>query len=244
MSTSTTVNARPITFAEIEALATGEAPQEFTAYLQETSAIHGETLTPATITVRQDTALARRGEAVPHYKQYAAVPDDRPSALKEFRADVEHPVGYKVSVGWVNMFGSQSGLTLFTSPEAEESARVLNGWAESEAGRLRLYVTDAKAPKRPLTPVFGSQLSVGVVVEGVTPEELRERAERALQAEFGDALRPVRKVLTRLVKDARVNVYAMDDRELVATNVLDAETSYVTNGNCHTEEVTPEQITG
>lgn len=241
-----TVHARPLTYAEVEALATGEAPSTFEGFLKETRVAHGEVLTPATFTIRPKH---HKREGSPADVVYAYEPNTGPNSLTKFRALRDNPVGYKVHVGVSTMFGMSTSRYLFSSPEAEDSAINLSGWSsDAVRQRLSVFVADEKAPENPLSPVFGSQLTVGVVIAGLGPEEVAERAERALAAEFGEAFGTIRKVQTRPVPNVRVNVYtARKNRELLAANVLDSEISYAVKGSNNvysTEEIGPNTVVG
>lgn len=241
MTTYDTVTVRPITFAEIEALAERDAePVEI--YLAEESRRHGLIFTPATLTPNPKTGKAFHDAAVPHAPLHAMEPNDHPNPQSQWREAKDHPVGHVVSCSVETMFGTSTGVHLFTSPEAERTAAEVRGWADPASGRTRVYVADAKGGREErLNPVFGSQVSTGFIVEGVDAVEARERAETVLRAEFGDAMRPAAKFQSRPVPDRRVNVFsAGPDRTPLALNVLDSEVSYYMRTSAATvEEVDP-----
>lgn len=237
MSTNETVRARPISFAEVAELAHKDAnPLE--AYQVNVTLRHGLTLTPVTLTPKPVGSMVRSGEDYPHHVMYRPVP--KPGGMGLHTVDRDHPVGHEVDLTAVSHFDAQSRVTLFTSEAAERTAELVHGVDEPERGRRAIYVRDEAGEEMRLTPVYGSQLTIGVVVKDVPPEEVARRAEAALQAEFGDAMGSVRKVTSRPAEDLRVNVFTtIDKEEVLAVNVLAAETSYVASGKPYVEEVDP-----
>lgn len=238
---SATVTIRPITYAEINALAARDAAP-VQVYVASESRRHGLTFTPATLTPKAKTGRAYEGTDVPHETLYAAVPNDSVNASPgQWREDKSRPVGHVISCDFETMFGTHSGGWLFTSPEAETTAADVRGYTDPTHTRLRVFVEDSKAGRAErLTPVFGSQVSTGFIVEGIDADEARARAEAALRAEFGDALRTNAKSQSRPVPDRRVNLYTVGDREVLALNVLDSEVSYYMRSNAvDVEEVDP-----
>lgn len=239
MSDRRTVNARPISYAEIEALALDQAPLKFEGFILEHSVRHGQTLTPVEFSAEK----SRKGEV--GKPLYRPVADTRPNAkVGDVRADPDDVVGYVLTLNYTSMFGTMSGFTLFSSVAAEDSALALRGYGGTIfEHRLRVFVADSHAEEMPLTPVFGSQVSVGMIIKGLDPEEVNRRAEAALLAEFGDAVGKLRKVNTRPVKDYRINIYTTGHKPL-AYNVLSAEASYLNTGGAYqTEEAPPSEPT-
>lgn len=240
-SEAETVKVRPITFAEIEALAPRGA-EPVNIYVAEESRRHGLTFTPATLTVEPRTGRTFYDADVPHDPVHAAIPNDRPNARNRWVEDKDTIVGHALSCEIKTMFGIRQNGWLFTSPEAEATAVDVRGWANPASTRIKVHVEDRKAGREErLTPVFGSQVTTGFIVEGIDDDEALQRAEAALRAEFGDALRPRAKFQSRPVADKRVNIFTPGTpREVLALNVLDAEVSYyMRSGAVDVEEVDP-----
>jgi hypothetical protein len=244
-----TVHARPISHAEIEALAQADA-RPLDCYLLESSAVHGLTLTATTLTARKGLfGSGRRG--TPHKPVYLPEPDTRPNAHPDdYVADTDTVLGHIVQVATRNMFGIHSGLTLFTTEDAERAQRMYRttGHRNPEAHRQRVYVADPDGQEMPLTPVYGAEATLGMIVKGVDPDEALRRAQAALEAEFGEAL-TLHKELSRPVRDRRVNVYDEDadpDKpRLLASNIIEASAHYLYAGSSYrTSEVPPEQVNG
>jgi hypothetical protein len=239
MSLNDTVRARPISFAEVAALAHKDA-EPLEVYRAKVTRQHGRTLTPVTLTPEPVTGTVGTGVDCPHHVMFRAVPDTGPSAMQPYTVDRSQPVGYQVDCTVVSLFDAKSRVTLYTSEEAERSAELARRVTDPDRGRKLIYVFDPLAEEMPLTPVFGSQLTIGVVVQGLRPDEVLKRAEAALLAEFGDAFGSVRRVTSRHAENIRVNVYADKDKaELVATGVLAAEAGFVAAGKPYVEEVDP-----
>ena len=236
MSTYETVRARPISFADIAALA-HRAAEPVEVYRAKVTGQHGLTLTPVTLTPEPVSSKALAGEDFPHHVMFLAVRDDGPSAMGAYTVDRSQPVGYAVDFTAVSMFGARFRVSLFTSEEAERTAELVRKVKEPARVRQGIYVNDALAGEMRLTPVYGSRLSVGVVVKGLGPEEVAQRAEAALRAEFGDAMGSVRSVMSRAAEDLRVNVYTSSAKdEVLATNVLASEVGFVSMDKPYTEE--------
>lgn len=235
-----TVKARPITFAEIEALAARDA-EPVDIYWVEHTRQHGATLTPARLTPIPKQGHAYFDAPVPHGEVHAAVENTSPNATTRWKADKDTVVGYEVRFDITTMFGVQTGGQLFSSPEAERTASLVLGYQDPADRRERIYVQDSKAGRdERLTPVHGSQVTISMVLTGVDAEDGLARATAALQAEFGDAVRPNMKAQSRPVAEKRVNVYANPDGQVIAVNVLTAEVSnYMRTSSVTTEEVDP-----
>lgn len=235
------VKVRPITFAEIVALSAPDA-EPVEVYLAEQSRRHGLTFTPATLRPQPRTGRRFVEADIPHDPIGTMVANDAPNAQQRWREDKDTVVGHVISCDIKTRFGISTGGSLFTSPEAEETARVVRGYNDPTGTRSKVYVEDAKAGREErLTPTFGSQVTTGFIVEGIDAEEALARAEAVLRAEFGDALRSTAKFQSRPVKDMRVNVFTTGgDRKPLAINVLDAEVSYyMRTGAVDVEEVDP-----
>lgn len=236
-----TVKIRPITFAEIEALAHRDA-EPVEVYLAEQSRRHGLTFTPATLTTRPRSSRSRDGDEIPHDAVYAAVPNTATNAHSPWREDKDTQVGHVIACETRTMFGTSRSGWLFTSEEAERSAADARGHSNPAHTRTSVYVEDLKGGREErLTPVFGAQVTTGFIVEGIDADEALARTEAVLRAEFGDALRQNAKFQSRPVKDLRVNLYTVGgDRKPIALNVLDAEISYyMRSGAVDTEEADP-----
>ena len=235
-----TVNARPLSYAEIDALAHGQAPLTFDCYKREATG----TLTPATCTVEESRGRKYRDTVgVPHRPFYASMLDPRNPG--RFVADPDDLVGFMVRAEITTIFEGVQGLTLFTSPDAEESAAQVNGFSDPETSRLTVYVADSHAEPQPLTPIYGSQVSVSVCVADIDPETLAARVEEVLRTEFGDSMSKNIKVLTRAVEDRRVAVYDGVDGTPLALGILAAEVPYVKrakNGGAVRVEAMPEGL--
>ncbi|MGZ4428576.1 MAG: hypothetical protein ACXVXC_05805 [Nocardioidaceae bacterium] len=238
MSTYETVRARPISLADVAALARKDA-EPVEVFKAKVSRQHGLSLTPVTLTPKPVGSRERAGEDFPHTVIFLTVPDPGP-AMHPYTVDRNQPVGHEVEFTVVSMFEARSKVTLYTSEEAERTASLMRRSSDPERGRRVIYVPDERAEEMRLTPVYGSQLNVGVVVKDLSPEEVAVRAEAALRAEFGDALGSVAKMTARPAEDVRVNVYTSSDKEeLLAANVLAAEAGYVAPGKPYVEEVDP-----
>ncbi len=236
MSSYETVRARRISFADVEALA-HQGAEPFEAYRAKVTGQHGLTLTPVTLTPQPVGGKGLTGEEFPHHVVFQAVPDQRPNAMHPHTVDRSRPVGYAVDFTSVSAFNARSKFTLFTSEEAERSAVLVRRAREPEQTRETIYVADEQGEELRLTPVYGARLSVGVVIKGIGSEEVVARAEAALQAEFGDALGPVRSVTSQSAEDLRVDAFASSAKEeVLARNVLAAEVGYLTTGKPYVEE--------
>lgn len=229
-----TINARPITFAEIAHLDSVREPQDV-YYLTEIG-----TLTPATVLVtsrsrsseNQEDGTKRRTGRRNSRDYFAAVVDEKASEREGrtvYKPDVARgPVGEYIKVDIRDVFGFIHGGGLFTSSEAEEATALLDLMRDPTSTRRRVYIADPNSEAVPLTPVYGSMLTFSGVVADIEPEELRERAERALRAEFGTAMRANAKILTRPVEDHRVDVTDSETGKTIALGILKAEVHYVT----------------
>jgi hypothetical protein len=240
-SKTETIKVRPITFAEIESLTPRDA-EPVNVYVAEESRRHGLTFTPATLSAVAKTGKVFFGADIPHDPVYAAIPNDRPNARNRWVEDKDTVVGHVLSCDIRTMFGMQTNGWLFTTPEAEATAADVRGFSDPSRTRTKVYVEDSKAGREErLTPVFGSQVTTGFIVEGIDADEALARAEAALRAEFGDAVRPRGKFQSRPVADKRVNIFTPGNpREVLALNVLDAEVSYyMRSGAVDVEEVDP-----
>lgn len=227
--TLTHVHARPITHAEITAVATGAGPQAFDGFLSD-----GQTLTPTLFTVRTRRSARDHGkaDAVTHRVYYAAQKHlDRFGADRGYVADKDQPVGYGLTLDTRTMFGREGSQSVFTSAEAEQSARQVHGQSDPARGRTRIHLSDARAPLMPLVALHGSEISVSALVAGLDPETVALRAEAALRREFGDALGARLRIRSRPAEDRRVMVTSVGrtpaDDKVIAVGVLDSEVEFV-----------------
>lgn len=155
---------------------------------------------------------------------FAAVPNSRPSG-PDYVVDRNTVVGQRVRLEGRNVFGTSAAWEDFTTDEAEEAARLLDSISRTE-----FYVDDPDGQPLPLMPVHGAQATVSVIVEGIDADDLAERIEALLAAEFGPALGKNRKVLTRPVENRRVDVADATNGTLHAVGILAAEVPLVMNG--------------
>lgn len=219
------VKARPVTFAEIQALA--EQPAPLDGFWLEEAGV----LVPATLTLSdpQHPRAYYPPRPVQRGTETAYVPDTEAG-----------PVGHGYQAEVRSTFGTVTQGTLFTSPEAEQSALLVRGHGEPSRTRLRFHVGDAQAgTDLALAPVYGAQVTLSAVVKGIAPDVLAARVEQVLAAEFGDALSPLLKVRSRPVKDQRVDVTDPITGEVLALNILQAEVSVVMERARGGVQVTP-----
>ena len=155
---------------------------------------------------------------------FAAIPNPRPSG-PEYVADRNTVVGQRVRLEGRTVFGTTAAWEDFTTADAEESALLLDSIRRTE-----FYVADPDGEALPLMPVHGAQATVSVIVEGIDADDLAERIEALLAAEFGTALGKNRKVLTRPVENRRVDVADATNGTLHAVGILAAEVPLVMNG--------------
>lgn len=166
--------------------------------------------------------LAVREEQASRGAYFAAVPDGRGG----FRVDVDaEPVGYAYEFEVRVDTGTVSSATLFSTPEAEESARLIDGAGRILNDRLSLYVHDPKADPVPLQPYFGATATISANIAGIGPAEAKARIEKALRAEFGDDLRRLLDIRTRPVTSDLHDVYDAETDQLIALGVLGPEIS-------------------
>ena len=92
-----------------------------------------------------------------------------------------------------------------------------------------MFVEDADGDAMNVTPVWGSQVSLTAFIEAAAgePDEVRKRVEKALQAEFGDVEVRLHNFKARPVMDQRVTVFHPSSDEVLAANILEAESFYV-----------------
>lgn len=239
--------ARPITFAEIEALLDGHASS--IRLYREAAGL----LTPATLTVtgprtssvtrrlaervRRQTGRRSRSprassadeEPVPFYFEaengayFAAVAD--PAAPDTFTADVAGgPVGYGLTVEITLDTGSTWTTEVFTSAEAEDSAAKVDGMRAPDEARRCLFVHDPNGTLTvPLQPYFGASATVSANIAGIDPDEAKARIEKALRAEFGDDLRRLLDVRARPVTDDLHDVFDAETDRIIALGILGTE---------------------
>jgi hypothetical protein len=155
---------------------------------------------------------------------FAAIPNPKPRD-PEYIADRNTVVGQAVRLEGRNVFGTSAAWEGFTTEEAEEAALLLDSIRRTE-----FYVDDPNGQELPLMPVHGAQATVSVIVEGIDADDLAERIEALLAAEFGPALGKNRKVLTRPVENRRVDVADATNGTLHAVGILAAEVPLVMNG--------------
>lgn len=237
LSSDSTITARPLSFAEIEAIVASPEPVEVYT-LTEIG-----TLTPATVRVTGPRGQSRRGRnqsAGDRGAYYAPVPVER-GGKTVYEPDTEQgPIGYGYTLEGTTVLGSGVGGTVFTTAEAEKSALLIEGHSEPSRARLTTYVPDDKGgTAMPLTPIWGAQVSLSAVVADIDAETLAERVERALREEFGDNLGQFVKVKTRLVEDRRVDVRDATTKDVLALNILHAEVPAIMEHAIGGVETTP-----
>lgn len=212
----TTVAARPITFAEIEALAAPDGPRVVHGYFA-SDPIPGFTtdltLTPAVFEI--DRRAHSGGEV------YGTKPGGPKG--EDLVPDRKNVVGRRITAAMTTAFRRVTDLTLFTNADAEQATRETGGIRPDGPDRLRLYLADDNADQVPLAPVNGSYATVSFAMPGISPLDLENRLREVLERDFGvDGQRRVVKVLTSPTEERRVDVTDADGR-LVAVNVLSAE---------------------
>lgn len=243
---SATVNARPLSFEDIAALAPADATS-MDAFVCEESMQHGLTLTPVTITPAPLSGRSSRDLPVPHRPVHAAVLNERPNAAPgTYRVDKDTVVGFEVRAETTDLFSTQRDMTFFTSADAETATVRGTGHVDPSRDRAKVFVLDPAGEEFRLTPVHGAQVSAGFIVTGMDAEVARTRAEAVLRAEFGDALRPQFKLQARPVAERRVNVYTSAAKEqILAANILGAEISYyMRGGSAYSEDWDPNTVMG
>ena len=258
-----TINARPISFAEIQAIADGQQ-DTFKAYVKDDAGF----LSPVEVGPHHALRPTRNGVNDTLRAYYRAVPDPRASTdadqvdaddtltinVRQNRrgpaerslspkdemthpyegkwvADKDTVAGHLVRMEAKSVFGTTHELRLFTTPEAEESARLLHGERRASEDRLDLYVEDSDADPAMLMPIFGSEVTINATLKDLDPEEVKARVEKALAAEFGDALTKNTQVRTRPVKNRRVDVFDAVEHTPLAIGILVSETSLVMRGS-------------
>lgn len=213
-----TVNARPISHAEVESLVSSRQP-EFDGYLRDEAGF----LAPTTFTVKISPSRGFDHKPVP-----AAIPNPKSSG-PEMIADRHAVAGHMVRLVAHTVFDHREGLRLYTTAEAQESVRVLDGVPRRGFDAARVYVADRQGDLQPLMPTYGAEANVSLAVAGLDAEEIAARVRRALEAEFGDDLRSnTMRVRSRLIENRRVDVFTADgDHEPLAIGILAAEVSLV-----------------
>lgn len=263
------VNARPISVAEIMAMAEGEV-ESAEVYVPRGTARHGVTLDRATLTLSGNTlarkrqidaeneaevasrprskrghTFAARAAASPVYARKPAPTEREPERTV---ADVEAgPIGYDVKFSHATEYGIESGFTLTTVPDAVAGgANDVRAERMGAEGIAQCYVADERGSAMRLTPDYGSQMTLGVTIKGVDHVAALARAEAVLRAEFGDAL-TLHKGLTRPVPDVRVDVLrsTADGEVPVAVNVLAADAHHYAKSSVFaTRETDPDMVIG
>ena len=247
MSTLSTLKVRPISYEEIAALAENPTTT-LDAYEIRSHPVVGDVLVAMTYQVSSKSRLAGRRPAYDRVV-YPVVPDTQPGRYEKLRYDSsQEPLGRHFHFDSHSMFGTNSGVTLYTSPEAEQAVALMadNGRDGWHPGNSRLSIAvpdDIDGVETPLMPLYGSQANTSVIVKDVCAEEITARIEKALKAEFGDAVK-IQKLKSRPVADIRINVYDFVDGTPLAVNVLEAEAFRIANGSYRTEYVTKDMIVG
>jgi hypothetical protein len=216
-----TINARQITFAEIQAIAASDI-KPLPAYIQDQAGF----LSPVQVKPHRGQRARSKASDNPHRPVYGAVPDTGLNARSEYRAS-KSIVGYLVRLEAHSVFGTTSDLRLFTTAEAEESSRLLSGDRRASDDRQRLYIADPRADAQPLMPIFGSEVTVNATLAGLDPDEVKARVEKALAAEFGDLLSKHSRVRTRPVRNRRIDAFDSVSGKPLAIGILDSETHLV-----------------
>jgi len=197
----TTISVRPISTDDFKDLSKGDTLQ---VHIMQRDG----TICPGVATVTDVRTLAANGKSVD--------PVDAAS------------IGQRINTDIVNVFGTSRGHTLFTTREARfasdgERADILDGF------RADVFIEDADGDAMNVTPVWGSQVSLTAFIEAAAgdSDEVRNRVEKALQAEFGDVEVRLRNLKARPVMDQRVTVLHPSTGEVLAANLLEAEAFYV-----------------
>ena len=187
-------------------------------------------------------SLVKRGK-VTHQVIYPAIPDTHIGNEGKSRFDAtQEPVGLLVNFHTHSQFGTESSVILCTTPEAEQSVAMVGDRRPGES-RLTIAVPDKDGVEIPLMPLYGSEANTSVIVKDVCAEEITARIEKALKAEFGDAVK-IQKSKSRPVADIRINMYDFVDNTPLAVNVLEAEAFQIAKGSYRTEYVTKKMLVG
>lgn len=218
-----TINARTITYDEVERLALA-GDFKFDAYIADEVGF----LVPVEVHVTPKRRYA--DEEVPHHEVHLPMEKKRGGGV-EMVDDPHNTCGYKIEAEAKSVLGNTHGLILYTSARAEESDRILRHNDHAGEDGRRLFLRDPEAKPQPLMPIFGSQATISFIAEGIDADVLADRVRRVLAEEFGDTLRENMKVRTRPVENRRVDVYTYVDRTPVALNILPAEVSMVMEGH-------------
>ena len=146
------------------------------------------------------------------------------------RLDRSRPLGVRLSVRLVDVFGAHHDDYLFTKGKAEEAAAE-SGMSDPARRRQTLYLPSTednpRAQRLPLVDIYGAEVNFSCIVAGVSPAALEARVREILAAEFGAALNPLMKSHSRAVFNKRVDVYDTFDDTPIAFNVLAAESGYL-----------------
>lgn len=228
-----TARVRPLSFADIAALEErGGTIEGYT--VQQHFEAEPAHLVPVTITADEPWhAWNRRGKPMRPMGEGGRVDPD------------QEPIGYALPVTVKNIFGSETGGTVYSTVEGERLvATETERWGRSIRDTLAVPAADDEdGIEMPLVKIYGASVNLTAFLRGIDAPDALARVEQALAQAFPDPENrlTLHKSQSRPVEDYRVNVVELDGTPL-ALDVLSAEASYYANRSAFRTEGIPPHV--